>query len=152
MLPGIQFVSPLPCPQLNTPLPLSILHNMPTDFRLDEHRSHCVYLFLCWVFSFYCLPAVCVRACVRTCVCVRACVCMCVHAFVCTHVRACMCALRACVRVCMHVHVCACVCAHVRACACVCVCLCVSVCVCTPQMQSTLPLFCATSSNEDPNN
>ena len=147
MLPGIQFVSPLPCPQLNTPLPLSILHNMPTDFRLDEHRSHCVYLFLCWVFAFYCLPAVCVRACVRTCVCVRACVCMCAHAFVCTHVRACMCALRvcacvhacacvcmrvrvcarvsACVHVCVCVHACVHMCVHVRVCACACVCLCV---------------------------
>ena len=79
---------------------------------------------------------VCIRACVRACVCARArvcvCVCMCVYAWVHTHAytrtrtHTCVC-MHACVCVCVYacmclwVCVCACMCVFVRACVCVCV-------------------------------
>ncbi len=65
---------------------------------------------------------VCVRACVRACVCVW-CVCVC----------ACVCGVCVCVRVCV-CGVCVCVCVRVcvcGVCVCVCVCVCMRVCACT---------------------
>ena len=62
------FSDPSPiCTLALTPLPLSILHNTPTCFRLDECGGHCVYLFPLWdVFLLLFICSVCVCVCVCT--------------------------------------------------------------------------------------
>jgi hypothetical protein len=117
---------------LHDPCPLQVAFAMVCSSGTAHSHHFCSPTLGCIVFLFA-ATYVCVRSCVRSCVCVcvrtyfRVCMFMCVYMSVCTSMY-----VRVCVCVCTSVHVYVCVC--VRSCVCVrpCVCVCVCVCVCSP--------------------